>query len=97
MYVYISICIFLDFYTYMDVNVHIYYANIYVHIYICKVWFPDTAEAVNGYELYLHPPTSKKDIAYWINAEIKRNLLEDNLTGTLPENIIYVYTYYLYT
>lgn len=70
---------------------------IYLFKYICKVWFPDTAEAVNGYELYLHPPTSKKDIAYWINAEIMRNLLGDQLTGTLHENIIYVHGYYLYT
>jgi hypothetical protein len=32
-----------------------------------KVWFPDEARAVNGYEQILDPPQSKMDIAYWMN------------------------------
>ena len=32
-----------------------------------KFWFSDTAKAVNGYEKILAPPTSKKDIAYWVS------------------------------
>jgi hypothetical protein len=69
---------------------YIYIAYTYIYICIYKVWFPDTAEAVNGYELFLHPPTSKKDIAYWINAEIKRNSLGEQLTGTM---CIFYYLY----
>eukprot|EP00128_Syssomonas_multiformis_P010239 Colp12_sorted_trinity150504_noHs@32369 len=32
-----------------------------------KHWFADKAPAVNGYEKILKPPTSKKDVTYWIN------------------------------
>lgn len=32
-----------------------------------KFWFEDQARAVNGYERILSPPTSKQDIAYWLN------------------------------
>jgi hypothetical protein len=40
-----------------------------------KAWFEDVADAVNGYEKILTPPTSKKDIAYWMNLGFqKRNL-----------------------
>ena len=37
-----------------------------------KFWFTDEGDAVNGYELLLNPPVSRKDIAYWMNVESQR-------------------------
>jgi hypothetical protein len=32
-----------------------------------KYWFSDSAQAVNGYETILRPPTMKQDVCYWLN------------------------------
>lgn len=37
-----------------------------------KYWFSDKAKALNGYESILRPPTSKRDIAHCVNAELQR-------------------------
>jgi hypothetical protein len=35
-----------------------------------KFWFNDSAPAVNGYEEFLSPPKSRKDVAYWMNKQL---------------------------
>jgi hypothetical protein len=35
-----------------------------------KFWFTDTARAVNGYEEFLHPAKSRRDVAYWMNRQL---------------------------
>ena len=45
-----------------------------------KFWFHDTSEAVNGYEDILSPPKSRKDVAYWMNFELKRQGFRGKLT-----------------
>lgn len=42
-----------------------------------KFWFGQTAEAVNGYENILTPPTMKQDVCYHLNAEAVRRGLGD--------------------
>jgi hypothetical protein len=42
-----------------------------------KFWFGDLADAVNGYEKILTPPTSKKDIAYWMNLGFQKRRLRN--------------------
>lgn len=38
-----------------------------------KFWFTDRAPALNEYENILHPPVSRMDVAYWINAILVKN------------------------
>lgn len=46
-----------------------------------KYWFGDETRAVNGYELILDPPVSKKDIAHWMNnGFVKRGLRSEYAT-----------------
>lgn len=35
-----------------------------------KFWFSDTADSINGYEKFLEPPKSKRDVSYWMNREL---------------------------
>eukprot|EP00933_Yihiella_yeosuensis_P017745 TRINITY_DN14771_c0_g3_i1.p1 TRINITY_DN14771_c0_g3~~TRINITY_DN14771_c0_g3_i1.p1 ORF type:complete len:354 (-),score=46.61 TRINITY_DN14771_c0_g3_i1:553-1587(-) len=37
-----------------------------------KFWFNDQADAINGYEEFLHPPKMKQDVCYWLNKEAVR-------------------------
>lgn len=37
-----------------------------------KEWIVDWADAVNGYERFVDPPTMKRDVCYWMNAEAQR-------------------------
>ena len=42
-----------------------------------KYWFSDKAKALNGYESIIRPPTSKRDVAHCLNAELLRRRRED--------------------
>ena len=44
-----------------------------------KYWFNDRADALNGYERVLNPPYMKQDVAYWLNAELVRRGLGNEL------------------
>jgi hypothetical protein len=46
-----------------------------------KYWFNQSTKALNGYEKILDKPSSKKDIAYWLNSEIIKNDWKDNMTA----------------
>jgi hypothetical protein len=35
-----------------------------------KFWFADQAPSVNGYEMFLKPPKSRRDVAYWMNKKL---------------------------
>jgi hypothetical protein len=63
-----------------------------------KFWFTDRASAVNGYEKILSPPTSIKDIAYWLNYEIEKQGKGEILTAlncAIEESTIERRAYYL--
>jgi hypothetical protein len=46
-----------------------------------KVWFNETARAVNGYESILNPPKSKQDISYWMNFNMETRQLRGKLAA----------------
>lgn len=43
-----------------------------------KYWFSDTAPALNGFEEFLTPATSKRDVAYWMNKQLAYRKEENN-------------------
>lgn len=50
-----------------------------------KHWFGDSAPAVHGYEKFLKPPRSKKDIAYWMNYHLMKKMMNVAVINTAVE------------